>query len=442
MLLRPQIALLLTIIFIIFILYIEREQNKHISKALWIPSLWLLYTGSKGLGYYLNLKTTIEAGSPPDRYFLIFLGIIAIIILLRRNLPLIEIIKRNQLFTIIILYMLISISWSQWPVISLKRWGREVIAFLMAGLLVSEQFPIKAFVSILRRIIYISLPFSILLIKYYPLYGREYNRWTGELMWIGVASQKNGLAMLCSLSAVFLIWSIWQNISIWPSVKSKLIILIDIFMLLLAIYLMMGPRRTFTYSSTSFLSLLTGLITIILLKFSIHKAIDIKKKLLSIAIIIIILGTLMPFIGKIPLKTLPQILGRDSTLTGRTQIWTSLIRYAKRNIFLGYGFGGFWTTALRETIAANAHSGYLDTILELGVTGLFIFSFFLISIINKATKLIENEWSIFLFFVSIVFMYLVHNISETLMGNFISLPSAMILFISFLSNQAYLKIEK
>jgi O-antigen ligase len=139
---------------------------------------------------------------------------------------------------------------------------------------------------------------------------------------------------------------------------------------------------------------------------------------------------------------LPQILGRDSTLTGRTQIWTSLIRYAKRNIFLGYGFGGFWTTALRETIAANAHSGYLDTILELGVTGLFIFSFFLISIINKATKLIENEWSIFLFFVSIVFMYLVHNISETLMGNFISLPSAMILFISFLSNQAYLKIEK
>jgi O-antigen ligase len=438
----PQIALILVIIFITVILYIEHKNSKETSPVTWVLSLWLLHSTSKGLGYYLGIRTTIEEGSPPDRYFLLFLGIIGGFILLKRKFPSLTTYKKNFIILLILIYMLISVSWSRAPEISFRRWGREAIAFIMVCLLISEKSPIYSFYHAFIRVIYISLPLSLLLIKYFPLYGRQYNRWTGELSWIGVANQKNGLALLCALSAIFIIWSLWQDLSVWKSLISKLPFFINSFMLLLTIYLMMGPKRTFTYSSTSFISLLTGLSVIILLKIAANKKIKIENKTIAISLIIIFLGTFMPFAGKIPIKSLPKMLGRDETLTGRTQIWASLVPYAKKHILLGYGFGGFWTTSLREEIASHAHNGYLDTVLDLGFIGLIGFCFFLLSVIKKLAKLIDDEWSISLLFLSIVFMYLIHNIGESFFGNFDSMPSALILAISFLANEKYPNIIK
>jgi O-antigen ligase len=430
-----QIALILVIIFITVILYIEHKNSREVKPTTWVPTLFLLYASSKGIGFYLGIRTTIEEGSPPDRYFLLFLGILGIFILLKRKFLLAKTFNRNLPFFFVLLYMLISVIWSRMSNISFRRWGREAIIFIIVSILLSEKSPIDAFYSTFRRVIYISLPISLLLIKYFPIYGRQYNRWTGELSWIGITSQKNALALLCAFSAIFLIWALWQDLSGWKSLTSKLPLFINLFMLLLAIYLMMGPKRTFTYSSTSFISLLTGLSLIILLRIAIKKQFNIENIMIVIAVIIMLLGIFMPFSGNIPAKTLPKILGRDQTLTGRTQIWASLVPYAKKHILLGYGFGGFWTTSLREEIASHAHNGYLDTVLDLGFIGLIVLCFFLLSVVKKLSRLIIDEWSIFLLFLSMVFMYLIHNIAESFLVNFDTMPSVLILVISFLANE-------
>jgi len=430
-----QIALILVIIFITVILYIEHKNSREVKPTTWVPTLFLLYASSKGIGFYLGIRTTIEEGSPPDRYFLLFLGILGIFILLKRKFLLAKTFNRNLPFFFVLLYMLISVIWSRMSNISFRRWGREAIIFIIVSILLSEKSPIDAFYSTFRRVIYISLPISLLLIKYFPIYGRHYNRWTGELSWIGITSQKNALALLCAFSAIFLIWALWQDLSGWKSLTSKLPLFINLFMLLLAIYLMMGPKRTFTYSSTSFISLLTGLSLIILLRIAIKKQFNIENIMIVIAVIIMLLGIFMPFSGNIPAKTLPKILGRDQTLTGRTQIWASLIPYAKKHILLGYGFGGFWTTSLREEIASHAHNGYLDTVLDLGFIGLIVLCFFLLSVVKKLSRLITDERSIFLLFLCMVFMYLIHNIAESFLVNFDTMPSVLILVISFLANE-------
>jgi O-antigen ligase len=97
---------------------------------------------------------------------------------------------------------------------------------------------------------------------------------------------------------------------------------------------MMGPKRTLNYSATSLLSLLTGLIAMLILKLAVEKEIQLYKKVTIIVLIFLLIGTSMPFSGKIPIKDLAQILGRSETLTGRTDIWNTLLPYAQKHIIL------------------------------------------------------------------------------------------------------------
>lgn len=72
-------------------------------------------------------------------------------------------------------------------------------------------------------------------------------------------------------------------------------------------------------------------------------------------------------------------LGRDPTLTGRTDLWRVLLRDHAEHMLLGRGIACFWldpagpVDAVHRSlpwIALSAHNGYLDTLLSLGVPGL------------------------------------------------------------------------
>ena len=76
-------------------------------------------------------------------------------------------------------------------------------------------------------------------------------------------------------------------------------------------------------------------------------------------------------------------LSRDSTFTGRTELWTVLLEKARVHPWLGYGYGAFWRgatgmsgevqEALHGWYPIHAHNGFLDIVLELGILGLIIF---------------------------------------------------------------------
>ncbi len=428
----PQLALVLVLIFISFAVYIEHKESGVSGIVVWIIAIWILYSVSKGLGFFFQVQTTIEQGNPYDRNLLLFLGALAAIILIKRKFPIITMLKSNWIVTLIITYMLISVVWSQYPAISFRRWGREAIAIIIALLLVSENDPPRILTSAIKKSIYCSIPLSLLLIKYYPEYGRSYHRWTGEVEWSGIAHTKNSLAMLCSITILFLLWSFSWAMKKSKAFSSNKTFLIDLSILALGAYLMMGPRHTLTYSATSLLALIAGIFIMFSLIIALKKEMNVKKTFLISAIIIISTGIIMPFTGKLPSKTFPRLLKRSETLTDRTQIWNSLVPYAEKNILLGYGYGGFWTTELRSQIDSHAHNGYLDTILDLGLVGLFLFIFFILKMIIKNTEGLKNTFYISFFLLPLAFIIILRSISESPFGEFNTLSMWLILCWSFI----------
>jgi exopolysaccharide production protein ExoQ len=73
------------------------------------------------------------------------------------------------------------------------------------------------------------------------------------------------------------------------------------------------------------------------------------------------------------------LVGRDLTLTGRTEIWGLSLDAVMQRPLLGYGYGAFWheqgpiesarIAALLYWPVPNAHNGVLDVALELGAVG-------------------------------------------------------------------------
>lgn len=77
-----------------------------------------------------------------------------------------------------------------------------------------------------------------------------------------------------------------------------------------------------------------------------------------------------------------KMLGKDPTLTGRTEIWASLMRLSDKHPWLGYGYKAFWTpTSVPASVVRaethwavpSAHNGWLDLLIQLGWIGVALF---------------------------------------------------------------------
>jgi exopolysaccharide production protein ExoQ len=71
---------------------------------------------------------------------------------------------------------------------------------------------------------------------------------------------------------------------------------------------------------------------------------------------------------------------RLETLSGRTDLWDELVHYAEDRPVLGYGLGGFWDARRVKQISltqrwavAEAHSTYIELLLDFGLVGLGIY---------------------------------------------------------------------
>jgi O-antigen ligase len=92
-----------------------------------------------------------------------------------------------------------------------------------------------------------------------------------------------------------------------------------------------------------------------------------------------------------------SLIGRDSTLTGRTQEWAVLVPYALRHIWLGYGYQAFWTGSGDSMYAMRiigagirgSDSGYLDIMLQFGLVGFVMILSVLIVYIRDLFRLLR-----------------------------------------------------
>jgi O-antigen ligase len=90
-----------------------------------------------------------------------------------------------------------------------------------------------------------------------------------------------------------------------------------------------------------------------------------RAALLALIIVLITFGVAAPFLGGTNVAFFSSSVGRDETLTGRTEVWAAVIPALESQMLLGYGFGSFWTDSRRAKYdIPTAHNGYLDIMLS------------------------------------------------------------------------------
>ncbi|MGJ5813865.1 O-antigen ligase family protein [Paludibaculum fermentans] len=428
----PLIALVMCTAFVLVLLRVELLSCRHVSGAFWIPTLWMLSISSKSLALWSGVTGEGESGSPLDRLILTGLGVVGCVVLAKRRLRWAAALSQHGWLLALLFYMLISTLWSDMTLIALKRWMRETIVVIMAMIVISEADPRQALECLLRRSAYILIPYSLMLLKYYPSLGRDYARWSGMTMWSGVTPSKNTLGCLCLISSLFLFWALFRRWREPSLLGGRSVSCADASVLLIALYLLKGPGRG--YSATSIGCLVLGIATFLGLRLARKVRMRLPQwALLALVILLISLGVATPFLGGSNLATFTSAFGRDETFTGRTWIWEALMPEVWKHALFGQGFQSFWTGERREMYFSvpHAHNGYLDIVLELGFVGLALATIWLLSCVRKLHRALEEDYDWASLALSLVFVIVVYNFTETTLNRLAWHATAVITIAAF-----------
>jgi exopolysaccharide production protein ExoQ len=438
----PPLALLLCTAFVAFLLRLERRASARVSAAAWIPTLWMLLIGSRSLAIWFGVKGDNESGSLLDRLVLMGLVVAGMVVLARRRFDWSRALRRHGWLLALLAYMFISTLWSDITLIALRRWARDIIVVIMALVIMSEAHPRQALESLLRRSAYVLISFSLVLIKYYPALGVVYGRWSGGLMWIGVTVQKNSLGRLCLISAFFLLWALYRRWRERPQAAGRFQAWADVSVLLIALFLLKGSENA--YSATSVGTFAVGIATFLgLLCLRKLKLRVPQPGLLALVILLIGFGVSGPFLGGSNIATFSSSVGRDETLTGRTDVWAALVPAVKRQPVIGYGFGSFWTTARQDFYEINfSHNGYLDILLQLGAVGLVLYTAWLLSCARKLHGALKEDYDWASLAICFLLMALVYNDTESALDSLSDHMTAVVVLASCVASYKPIRTSK
>jgi O-antigen ligase len=117
------------------------------------------------------------------------------------------------------------------------------------------------------------------------------------------------------------------------------------------------------------------------------------------------------------------LLGKNATLSGRTEVWNQLSVAIQQHPVLGYGYGAFWTGLRGESldvliatgwIVPSAHNAYLELCLALGIPGVAATTIVIFSVFRKAIMYIRSVpgWP-GLWPIACILFVLVHGFGES-----------------------------
>ncbi len=409
----PKLALIGYIVIVIWLLRIDQKRNPAASRALWVPTFWLLIMGSRPVGRWFapgsNSVGSDAAGSPLDRLVLNSLILIALFVLSRRKMNWSRVFKDNLWLILLYVYLGTSVLWSDFPFSSFKRWFKITGAVVMAFVVLSELKPLQALESVIRRCAYVLIPLSIVLIKYFPEYGVVYSRWEGTRMGIGVTTHKNSLGVLCALSVFFLIWAAFRKWRSGEFFKNSSQTYADALVIGIALFLLFGGGGT--YSATSIFIFIVGIASLFVLSrmknFTRYVANHLKAVMIAGLLIFLLFNSVL-----LPMVT--SSFGRNESLTGRTDIWSSVLDLASRNPLLGVGYGGYWGLAegSYSMEVKQSHNGYLDVYLQVGMVGIVALFAFFLAFCNKVRREFDHVFDWGVFGICFLLMVLLYNYTE------------------------------
>jgi exopolysaccharide production protein ExoQ len=370
----PKLATVLFVLLILWLFKLDRTAKDRTSNALWIPIMWLLIAGSRNVGQWLEMSSPMDQGArylegnPLDRAVLTTLMVFGVIVLLKRPRQVGAVLRASVPLLLYFAYCGLSSLWSDYPDVAFKRWFRGLGDIVMVLLILTDPDWILALKRVLTRVSFLLLPLSVLLIRYYPNLGRGYSNSSGAMFWTGVTTDKNGLGMIC---LIFGLGNLWYFIEIYqrregarwtkPLIAHGIVFLITLWLL---------------WESNSMTSISCFGWAVVLMV-----ATGRWPRARKPAVVSLLATTAIAFSAFALFSGggggLLQALGRNPTLTGRTEVWKAILPFTQ-NPIVGSGYESFWLgdrlVKIGEVIDSpginEAHNGYLEIYLNLGWMGL------------------------------------------------------------------------
>ncbi len=376
-----QVATLVFALGIAGLFLLDREPKVKTSKALWLPVIWIWIVGSRPVSEWLGggsgsvTAAQLAEGSPLDAaVFAALLGA-GLVVLAMRKRRTVACLKASWPIVIYFAFCLLSLFWSDFASVAFKRWTKALGDLVMVIIVVTDPQPGAALRRLFARTGFILMPVSVLLIKYYGDLGRGFDAW-GGLSITGVTTNKNLLGVIVLVLAL---GASWRVLSLWrdkdqPDRRRHLMAQGTLLAICVALFVM-------THSATSgscfmlgtALMVATGLPVIGRRPAAVHKLVG----------TVVLLGALAMISGAE--AEVVHAMGRKTDFTGRTAIWATVIPMAP-NPIIGAGYESFWLGPRLEKVwrafpvflPNEAHNGYIEIYLELGVVGLCLIALILL----------------------------------------------------------------
>ena len=265
-----------------------------------------------------------------------------------------RLLARNMAVLAYVTLVVTSVAWSIHPDLTFRRSIGVILSILVAAYL-TVRFGEKARMRVFSFIFAILGIGSLLFVAAYPDYGILLGQWRG------VFDHKNTLGSIMAI-AIFtelylLVLGNWRPIWRFGLLSIYFIMLIlsqSVTSLLVAVIYLVG---TAVYSVGKH-DKLAGLVVAIIL---------------GLPLLLLQLGLWYNA------DFLLSLLGKNPTLTGRTDLWLAVLDLIKGSPLLGWGYMAAWVPTDPQIAAiiqelhwsvSSAHSAYLDVTLQLGLVGL------------------------------------------------------------------------
>jgi exopolysaccharide production protein ExoQ len=298
------------------------------------------------------------------------------------------------------LLALISIAWSDAPVLTLRR-SVFLLGSTVIGIYLGERFSIEQLSRWLAQVLCMIMLASLILYCIVPSSVIDYAAYDGA--WKGVTINKNTFGWYMAIAVAVLTLVRFRRFR-W---------LRYIFLLTAAILLLLSR------SATSLVGCVL-IISIVPLWRMIRAGPKTRRLVFVLMLMAICSGTYFIWAER---QLLFRVLGRDSTLTGRTDLWVLVMSAIAKHPFLGYGYGAFWSGMKDEVLniyiasrwlPMGAHNGYLELWLGVGILGLPLVLYFILRSLGMAEDYIRsNEDWISIWPMTYLLLFIFHNFFES-----------------------------
>ena len=325
-----------------------------------------------------------ETTNIKNQVVFLFLFFSSLVILSKRFDKMLSLIRSEKYLSLFVVLCLFSALWSDYHFLSFKRSFQLFVMFLVITEALTNIEP-ELLLKQLKIVVSIYLFYNLYACRFIPaaidpVFGT----------WRGIEVQKNWLAqnsLYCLLSSIVF----------FSFDKTRLTKLYDSVLILISVLIIYKA-----HSSTNFIAVVIIVFMGVVFQIeSVFKNLGIGRSILGLMFLFILTfsGIFIIFSSEI-FGLIPGYFGKDTTLSGRVDIWNFVWNDIENRFLLGYGFATYWimgssrleifASYFEGFVVNSAHNGYLEIILQVGFIGFMFFLFPIAAYIYRMFKLNSN----------------------------------------------------